>query len=121
MKDLKQHWAISKFGNSRFKDNDRHPIIDLISVKEVTYIVDVICILICVLCVFYFNITLLMSLGIASAVHILIALTLSITSTIMERSWRRRLDVKRAFSLTLNRFALNKERKVKHKGKHCLY
>lgn len=113
METWKSHISISKYGNSRVKDKDRHPLIKIITVREVAFTIDIISILISVLCMYYFNVSFLVSLGAASMFHLLVVLILATVSTIMERSWRKRLDTKKAFYKTLNRFALNKERRVK--------
>jgi uncharacterized membrane protein len=110
MKNLIEHWNMSKYGKSRFK-NDRSPLVDLIYVREVALAIDLISLCVAAYLWSILSYNFIAGLLVGSAVHFLIVSVLSITSTILERRWRRRLEAQKAFKHTLNKLALNKERR----------
>jgi hypothetical protein len=109
MKNLKEHWNISKYGKSKFK-SDRSPLIDILYCKEVALSIDLIAILTFIVLDYPVG----MSLLIAGAVHLFLVLFFAATSTILERIWKRKIDSRDNLRVTLDRLALNKERREKH-------
>lgn len=109
MKNLKEHWNISKYGKSKFK-SDRSPLIDILYCKEVALSIDLIAILTFIVLDYPIGISLL----IAGGVHLSLVLFFATIGTILERRWKKRLNSRDNLRVTLDRLALNKERREKH-------
>lgn len=111
MKRFKDHWGISKYGNSKFKDKNLSPLIDLLETEEAGSGLSLISF--CIFCVLFYvyDYTLLESFLITTIVHTIITFILAVISTYLSRVRQKRRSSYKAFLVTLDRFEITKKGK----------